>query len=183
MLRAHKNCWSQRAFAIVTVALNLVLACCVASQPATAQSLSLDRAARVPLDVVEVVSGGNWEQGSARGFWRVVTIMVPNVTPGASACSAVFVQWIGSRTHGAPFEILAASPLLQFNALEFPSASVAMENESEQGGRIVVTGEGPDRVLTLLTFQINLPGDVVFLPAEDGGAAVNGRAATATKIP
>jgi hypothetical protein len=158
---------------------------------ATAQPSSVDRAARVPIDVVEVVSGGNWVQGAARGFWRVVTVMVPNtvsspdsttVSPIVPHCE-VFVQWIGSRTPGAPFEILSASPLTAFNTLELPAASVSLESDSNQGARVVVTGESTDGLLTMLTFFVKSPGEVALVPVEGPLSPANGRSAQAANVP
>jgi hypothetical protein len=174
---------TQRVFAAGALSLSLAVLCVAVSSRTVALASSADRAARVPIDVVEVVSGGNWDQGAARGFWRVVAIMVPDPTISAVPHCEVFVQWVGSRAPGAPFEILAAAPLTQFNALGLTSASVTLESEGGQGGRIVVTGEGQDRLVTLLAFVVRSPGDVALVSIDDAGAAVPGRSAQAARLP
>lgn len=182
-MRTQRYRWPQRVFAAGVPVLFLVAACVAVSGSATAQPSPAERAARVPIDVVEVVSGSNWERGSARGFWRVVTIMVPSTPPANSPHCEVFMQWIGSRTPGAPFEILAASPLVAFNALQLPSASVGLDIEGNREPRVAVTGEDRDGVLTILTFVVQSPGEVVFVPADDTMATLNGRSGGATTAP
>jgi hypothetical protein len=174
---------TQRVSAAGALSLCLAVLSVALSSRTLALTSSADRAARVPIDVVEVVSGGNWDQGAARGFWRVVAIMVPDPTSSSIPHCEVFVQWVGSRTPGAPFEIIAAAPLTQFNALGLASASVTLESESDQAGRIVVTGEGHDRLLTLLAFVVRSPGDVALVSIDDTVAAAPGRSAEAAKVP
>jgi hypothetical protein len=173
----------KRVVATGVLAVCLAVAGGLLQGSATAQASSEDRAARVPIDVVEVVSGGNWDQGAARGFWRVVTIMVPKtVSPAVPHCE-VFVQWIGSRTPGVPFEILTASPLTAFNTLELPAASVSLESDGNHGARVVVTGESTDGLLTMLTFFVKSPGEVALVPVEGPLSHANGRSAQAANVP
>lgn len=173
---------TQRAFLASVYVACTALFCLGLPVLALAQPSAADSAGRVPIDVVEVVSGGNWEQGTARGFWRVLTVMVPDALSGTSPRCEVLVQWIGSRTSAAPYEIIAFAPLTQFNALGLSSASVALETEGERVGRVVVTGEDSNHVLTLMAFQVRSPGFVVTMPLDDPVSLENARSAEAKRV-
>jgi hypothetical protein len=127
---------------------------CLVSVSAKAAPLGAERAEAVPMDVVEVVSGGSWADGSSSGFWRTVTVMTSRPTEA----SEIYVQWVGSRRPTAPLEILTSSPLREFNELHLSSSSVALDSETEGQVRIVVTGEDASKLPIAMTFIAGLPG-------------------------
>jgi len=93
-------------------------------------------AATVPTDVVEVVTGGSWTEGTANGYFRTVTIEVPS---GDKIHAEVFIQWVGTRSVNAPVELIASRAVAEFNDEQHSAASVALETEIDGEVRIEIT--------------------------------------------
>jgi hypothetical protein len=134
----------------------------MAGDRAMSATFGAESSVRVPIEIVEVVSGGSWVSGTQSGFWRTVTVMVSR--PNDS--SEVYLQWVGSRSPTAPLEIIASAPLREFNDLHLPSSSVALDSDMDGEARIVVTGETEGRQPTAMTFIARLPGQLEFVPGE-----------------
>lgn len=120
-------------------------------------------ASAVPVEVAEVVSGGNWIDGAASGLFRTVTIQ--GVGPAETV--QVYLQWVGSRSPVAPIEVISSLALREFNELQLASASVTLEGDDDGLARIVITGQDTDaRATAPITFLASLPGVYKVVPPE-----------------
>ena len=119
--------------------------------------------ARLPVEVLEVATGGTWSEGSAAsGSYRTVTLQ-----SSADADRAeVFLQWIGTRTISGPYQIISSLPLREFNDKHWGSASVSLETEIDNEARIAIAAQDRDGKPTMMTVIARLPGryEVVIEP-------------------
>ncbi len=130
---------------------------------AYAQSEGMGLAARLPVEVSEVVSGGTWIEGRASGSYRTVTIQT--YTPVEVA--EVYLQWIGSRSPAEPLQIISSVPLREFNEQKLASASITLDTEVEGAAKIVVAGQDAGgRAAGLLSFSATGPGRYEVVPSE-----------------
>jgi hypothetical protein len=133
----------------------LILASLAWVSPVQAQSEPASIAARLPLEVTEVVTGGTWVEGSASGTYRTVTVF----TAAPTETVDVFLQWIGSRSPVDPLQILSSLPLREFNELKLTSASVTLDDEAEGRVKITIAGQdGNARAAAPITFIATKPG-------------------------
>lgn len=120
-------------------------------------------AARLPVEVSEVVTGGTWTDGQASGSFRTVTIQ----TFAPVEMAEVFLQWVGSRSPVEPLQIMSSVPLREFNEQKLASASITLDIETEGAARIVVAGQDAGgRPAALLTFAAAAPGRYEVVPSE-----------------
>jgi hypothetical protein len=141
--------------------LAFVMSVCALATASLAQSpaaLDLDASrivATLPVEVVEIASGGSWISGQSSGTYRTVTLLISQ----PEEVSQVYLQWIGSRTPAAPLQIIASVPLREFNMLKLSSASIVLDAEIEGQAKITITG--PDA-------ETGPPQTVVFLATDPG---------------
>lgn len=141
----------------------LMLAMLPAVSPAQAQSEPASLAARLPIEVTEVVTGGTWVEGSASGTFRTVTVLTS--TPVET--TEVFLQWIGSHSPVEPLQILSSLPLREFNDLKLASASVTLDDEAEGRVRITIAGQDTGaRAAAPVTFIATKPGQYLIAAPE-----------------
>jgi hypothetical protein len=118
-------------------------------------------AATVPIEVTEVVTGGNWVDGAARGVFRTVTV----VTHDGGETAAVYLQWIGSRSPAGHTSIISNVPFREFNDQRLASASITLEADVDGAARIVIAGQDANATPTvLLTVIVSKPGEYQIVP-------------------
>lgn len=128
-----------------------------------AQSEGLAFAARLPVEVSEVVSGGTWIEGQASGSYRTVTIQ----TFAPVEVAEVFLQWVGSRSPVEPLQIISSVPLREFNDQKLAQASITLETDVEGVAKIVIAGQdAAGRAVGLLSFRATGPGQYVVEPPD-----------------
>jgi hypothetical protein len=120
---------------------------------ATAQSAP-SIASQMPVEVLEVVSGGTWSEGSASGSYRTISVQ----SASNAEISEVYVQWIGSRTASSPMQIISSIPLREFNEKKLGSASVSLESENDGEARIGIAAQDTEGHPSMTTFSARMPG-------------------------
>ena len=109
--------------------------------PALAAS-SADIAASLAPEVVQVVSGGNWEDGGKKGGYRAV-LVAPS---GAEANSTqLYLEWLAAGKDGAPPVLVMSSPIKEINDLKLANATLSMEYEKANEFTVFVEPSDPNR--------------------------------------
>jgi hypothetical protein len=149
------------------------LICClcvvaIATPAAFAQSVGSGIAAALPVELTEVTSGGSWIDGSSSGTYRVVIVL--GGPPDEAA--EVHIQWIGSRTPASPLQIIASTPIKEFNDLRLSSASISVDAEIDGEARVSITGpETPGETPVAVSIVAQLPGQYALVPLTPAGGA------------
>jgi hypothetical protein len=142
--------------------LGLILTPAVCAQSEGAAD-GMSMAARLPVEVAEVVSGGTWMDGQASGSYRTVTIQ----TFAPVEIAAVYLQWVGSRSPAEPMQIISSVPLREFNDQKLAAASITLDTEAEGVAKIVVAGQDAEgRTASLVSFIAAGPGQYEVVPSE-----------------
>ena len=147
-----------------TLALLLIL---TGSQISWAQPEGLGVASQLPVEVLEVVTGGTWSEGSASGSYRTVTVQ-NSANPDVAE---VYLQWIGTRSATSPLLIISSVPLREFNEKKLGSASVSLDQETEGSALIGIAAQDSEGKPAVMTFVAKLPGRYELLPATATAAA------------
>jgi hypothetical protein len=167
------------ALQIPAVALLSMLAAAAVS-PAAAESKQAEKVATlVPADVIEVQSIGTWTQDKQTGIYRTVTII-----SGADKeyAARVFVQWLAIKGDSGRAEVVATTPLTEFNDQRMPMATVTIDADTDNEASIVVAAQDNDTHRdTLMMFKATKPGQysLVASPAQPSKVS-SGDAATAS---
>jgi hypothetical protein len=122
----------------------------------TAAQTSEEIAAAVPIDIPEVVSGGEWQDGGSIGAYRAVVLLAPL---GNEAQALVFVQWIGAKDANSPLDIVQNIAIKDVSDRKLPMASIAIEAEKENEAIIIVTSADPKtQAPIVLAYKATKPG-------------------------
>ena len=141
----------------------MIFAGLILSPAVVAESEGLGLAARLPVEVSEVSSGGTWIDGQASGSYRTVTIQ----TYAPVEIAEVFLQWVGSRSPSEGLQIISSVPLREFNEQKLASASITLEAEVEGSARIVIAGQdAAGRAAGLMSIVATGPGRYEVVPSE-----------------
>ena len=98
-----------------------------------------DVAAGLAPQVVNVVSGGAWDDGGKKGYYRAVLIAPADAGSGAQ----IFVQWIQAAGASAPAQpIVAVAPIKEYNDMKLVDATLTMDTETP--GEFIVYIEPTD---------------------------------------
>ncbi len=147
----QKSRWAGPAMITLALAAAFHLSMVTSAQ---AETDGLGIASRLPVEVLEVVSGGSWSEGTASGSYRTVTVQ----SAGNADSAEVYLQWIGSRTAASPLQIISSLPLREFNAQKLGSASVNLETEEEGVARISISAQDGSGKTSTVMFVARLPG-------------------------
>ena len=82
-----------------------------------------DLAAGLALQIVQVVSGGNWDDGGKKGYYRAVLIAPADANSGAQ----IFLQWVQAGKDQPVPTIAAMVPVKEVNDLHLIDATLNME--------------------------------------------------------
>jgi hypothetical protein len=143
---------AKRRVFVLAVALASLPALAVAGSPPT------DIAKALAPEVLQVVSGGNWDDGGKKGAYRAV-LVAPE--PGGGA--ELVVQWLApGQPGGAP--ILVASALVKEIAdLKLPDATLSAEFESANEYTVFVEPDDPSKDAgQSYTVLVGVPGKYTF---------------------
>jgi hypothetical protein len=148
------------------------------ASPVAAEAKFAERlATQLPADIVEVQSVGTWTQDRHAGIYRTVTI-ISGVDKEYAA--RVFVQWLAIKGDSGRAEIVATTPLAEFNSQRMPMAAVTIEAETDNEALIVITAHDNDSQRdTVMMFKATKPGQYNLVvtpanPAKVSGAVVSG---------
>jgi hypothetical protein len=120
-----------------------ILLSLLASEPAMAQGRPADNlAAAVPAEVIEVQSGGTWQDGATSGMFRVVTT-VSGLDKDYGA--RVFIQWLAVGTADGQMRIHKSTPVKEFNDLKMPHVVVAFDSDVPGEASIVLVSQDAER--------------------------------------
>lgn len=146
------------------LSLLLIAALLLGAAPAvSAESESASVAAKLSVDVSEVVSGGTWVEGTGGGYYRTVSV----VSFAPEEMVEIYLQWVGWRAMGEPLTIISSVPLKEVNERKLFSASISLETDTPNVTRITVAGQdGEGRADALMVFQATTPGRYQVLPPE-----------------
>lgn len=137
------------------------------SHVAWAQPEGLGVASQLPVEVLEVVTGGTWSEGSASGAYRTVTVQ-NSANPDIAE---VYLQWIGTRTATSPLQIISSVPLREFNDKKLGSSSVSLETGIDGSAHIGIAAEDNEGNPAIMTFEAHMPGHYELLPEPASAAA------------
>lgn len=123
----------------------------------------------VPLGVVEVVTGGNWAEGSRSGVYRAV--VVQGGREGARTVS-VHLQWISENEDGDAVAITASLPIRELQGVIVPSASVSLDSDVANDVQLTIAApEAADPAARLIVVRAAGPGRYVVVPPAPAAAA------------
>jgi hypothetical protein len=143
-----------RVLASAAVLLGIMLAV-----PTPAQAQSTDQMAmKVPLDVIEVVSGGEWTHDGASGAYRALVLLGQ---VGDAVQSSVYVQWIGTKGANGTLAIIRSVVIRDVNVRKFTTANVVIEGDTPNEATVIVTGVDPKTEQpVVLAYKATRPGMV-----------------------
>lgn len=109
-----------RTAAIVTLVLF-----CTLSQRVVAATPA-DIAAAASPQIIQLVSGGNWEDAGKKGYYRAILVAPPDSGSGAQ----IFLQWMNAAGAEAGSQtVQAAVQVKELNDLKVADAVLNMESE------------------------------------------------------
>lgn len=147
--------------------LAYALPICLLLSPLTAQrSAASDAtalAAAVPVEVSEVVTGGNWSEGASSGFYRAMVII-----PAARAQAQVVVQLLAVDQDSDLPKVVKTVPIKEMAEQGYANAFLAMDAETENEMTLIVTAydSGTDQD-TSMHFKFDGKGGYQLQPAPD----------------
>ncbi len=136
-------------FAAFGIMVNLAVLPALAAAPA-------DVAAAVSPQIVQVVSGGNWEDGGKKGYYRAVLVAPADASSGAQ----IYVQWMtaADASGGLP-TISMAAPIKEVTDLKVVDAVLSMEYEKPNEFILYVEPSDPSKAAQQsLTVTATQPG-------------------------
>ena len=116
-----------------------------------------DVAAAVSPQVVGVVSGGTWEEGGKKGYYRAVLIAPPDANTGAQ----IFLQWMtaADQSSGGVPAIAKIVPVQEVADQKMLDANLSMEFEKPNEFILYVEPTDPAKAATQsLTVTATAPG-------------------------
>lgn len=145
-----------------TFALSLMLA--LAGPAAAAPLAPQDAAAAVPANVIQVVSGGTWEDGGKKGTYRAIMVAPASPAEGAQ----IFLQWLAAGKDPGTVEVASVVALQKINDMKLPDAFLSMDFEKSNEVMLYVQPYDPAKESDQsFTVTATLPGK---LSIEQGAA-------------
>jgi hypothetical protein len=95
-------------------------------------------AASIPTEVPEVHTGGSWQDGSAQGVFRTITVLASK-----DNTAHVFIQWISLKADSPIPEIAKTVLIKEVSDKKLPNAFVTLEADKEGEATIVVASFDP----------------------------------------
>jgi hypothetical protein len=114
------------------------LALCLMAAPGRAD-VSTDLAAALAPQVLQVGSGGTWEDGGKKGYYRAVVIAPPDANVG----SQVFIQWMSAAEPAHPSAVVTAVPVKEINGAKLLDALLSMEFEKNNEFTVYIEPNDP----------------------------------------
>ena len=108
--------------------------------PAANAASPADIAAALAPEVVQVVSGGVWEDGGKKGGYRAVL-----VAPEGASGAQLYLEWLAAGTGGAAPSLVISSPIKEVNDLKLPDATLNMESEKTNEFTLFVEPNDPSK--------------------------------------
>jgi hypothetical protein len=109
------------------------------SMPAVAASPA-EIASTLAPEVIQVVSGGLWDDGGKTGGYRAV-LVAPTEAGGRGA--ELYLEWIAAGKDGAAPSVVATSPIKEVNDLKLADALLSMEFEKANEFTLFVEPNDP----------------------------------------
>ena len=122
-----------RTRTMLAAALILAASAAKAASPA-------DIAAGLAPEVVQVVSGGTWEDAGKKGGYRAVL-----VAPVGGGPAQLFLEWLAAGAEGGPAALVATSPIKEINDLKMPDATLSSETEKKNEFTVFVEPNDPNK--------------------------------------
>jgi len=97
-----------------------------------------DIASGLAPEVVQVVSGGAWQDAGKTGGYRAVLVV-----PVGGGGAQLFIEWLAAGTGGAAPAIAAISPVKEIGELKLPDATLGSETEKTGEYTIFVEPNDP----------------------------------------
>ena len=154
----------------------LLMAFLIGGIPTAQAQDALGIAGNVPTEVSEVVSGGNWSRGDARGFFRAIAITKQT---GDTTQAAVVVQLLAVDKAGAAPKVTKTVLIKEVAEKKLSSAFLAMNAETDNELTLIITSYDQEKDQeTALQLNLDSGGkyEIVTSATEepaltDGGAA------------
>lgn len=99
-----------------------------------------DIAAALAPEVVQVVSGGTWDDAGKKGGYRAVLVV-----PVGGGGAQLFLEWLAAGTDGGPPALVASSPIKEINDLKMPDATLSSETEKKNEFTVFVEPNDPNK--------------------------------------
>ena len=113
----------RHCFAAIVAA---VLISATAVDPSAHAASAADVAAGLSSQIVEVVSGGAWEDGGKKGYYRAVLVAPADAGSGAQ----IFMQWMQAAGAGTVPSIVAVAPIKEYNDQKLVDATINADTET-----------------------------------------------------
>lgn len=153
----------------------VILSLLATALPAMAAGEETDQiAARVPVEISEIVTGGSWTSGAETGVYRAMVVARPS--PEGQRAEVV-VQMIVQETAGAA-KVARTILIKEVGETNLASAYLAMDTEAEDEMTLIITayGAATDQDTTINvkfdgagSYQI-MPAAAEEAPPAEGGA-------------
>lgn len=94
-------------------------------------------------EVVQVVSGGLWDDSGKKGGYRAILI---GPTGAGAQGSELYLEWLAAGQNGAPPSIIISSPIKEVNDLKLADALLTMEFEKANEFTLFVEPNDPSKL-------------------------------------
>ena len=119
-----------------------------------------DIAAGLAPEVVQVVSGGTWQDGDKKGGYRAVLV---EPSGGGATGAQLFLEWLAAGKDGAAPAIVASSPIKEVNDLKLSNATLSMEYEKTNEFTVFLEPNDPSKdTVDSYTILATAPGKYSF---------------------
>jgi hypothetical protein len=145
----------------------LVIALLAGGVPAAHAQDALSIAAKVPAEVTEVVSGGNWSQGDLSGVFRAITVTRQN---GDSTLANVIVQMLAFDKANPVPKVTKTIFVKEVADKKLANAFLAMNVENDNELTLIITSydqEKDQETALQLNFDSTGKYEVVTAPKEE----------------
>jgi hypothetical protein len=99
-----------------------------------------DIASGLAPEVLQVVSGGSWENAGKKGGYRAVL-----VASSTGSDAELYIEWLAAGSNGQPPSLVMSLPVKEINDLKLPNATLNAEFEAANEYTVFVEADDPSK--------------------------------------